>query len=83
MLTGINRRPDSSEFKKTTFGIIPLGATNANWNQFSGKVLGSWTSPYTRAMRIVESAQMILNKNSKKVDLLALTNEDEKTVSIY
>lgn len=81
VLTALNRRPDfEKDFKNIPIGIIPLGATNSIWHQFSGKDEHSFKKPYTRGMRMVESAQMIIEGHNKPTDVLALTNEDERTI---
>jgi diacylglycerol kinase family enzyme len=83
VLTALNRRPDfEKDFKNIPIGIIPLGATNSIWHQFSGKDEHSFKKPYTRGMRMVESAQMIIEGHNKPTDVLALTNEDERTVNL-
>jgi len=80
VLTGLNRRSDFKDFKNVPIGIIPLGATNSIWHQFSGQTVATWTEPYSRGMRVIESAQMIVNGHTDSADVLALTNEDDKTV---
>jgi len=79
-VTGLNRRPDFEKFQKIPLGIIPLGATNSIWHDFSKKVIPTYQSPYTRGSRVIESAQMIVQGQPRSVDLLALTNEDDKTI---
>ena len=81
VVTGLNRRPDFEKFRKIPLGIIPLGATNSIWHDFSNKVVPTFQNPYTRGMRVIESAQMIVQGHARSADLLALTNEDNKTVS--
>ena len=80
VLTGINRRSDFEKFKNIPIGIIPLGATNGIWHEFSNQKVGTWTVPYSRGMRVIESAQMIVNGHTDSADVLALTNDDDKTV---
>ena len=81
VLTALNRRADFEKLKNVPVGIIPLGATNHVWHQFSGQKCGTWKNPYTRGMRVVEAAEMIVNAQTKKADVLALTNENDKTVN--
>lgn len=80
VLTALNRRADFDQFKNVPVGIIPLGATNHVWHQFSGQKCGTWKNPYTRGMRVVEAAEMIVNAHTKKADVLALTNDNDKTI---
>lgn len=80
VLTGLNRRPDSGQFKNLKIGVIPLGKTNKVWRNFASGRSDSWSEPYGRAVRITEATRAIVNGVTKKANGLSLTTDDGITI---